>query len=34
LVWVHRGWTAEWIAGPTRVYDEVVEIDETAEGRA
>ena len=33
LVWFHRGWTAEWIADSPRVYDEVLEIDETAEGR-
>jgi quinol monooxygenase YgiN len=32
LIWLHRGWTAEWIAGPPWVYDEVVEIGETADG--
>jgi quinol monooxygenase YgiN len=32
-IWFHRGWTSEWLAGAPRVYDEIVELGEPAEGR-
>jgi quinol monooxygenase YgiN len=34
LIWELRDWTAEWIASPPRVYDEVVETGEIIVGGA
>jgi quinol monooxygenase YgiN len=35
-IWLHRGWTSEWLAGAPRVYDEIVDIGEptTGDGRS